>query len=106
MSGRRHGRSVRIEMLASDYETRISKRAPSFSVSSDDGKLKPAGDTPAAVEKALAPLSADARWRGVEVEAGSEGIVVRRRVKGRARTEALWMDDLWLAERFADAVAE
>ena len=106
MSGRRHGRSVRIEMLASDYETRVSKRAPSFSVTSDDGKLKPAREAPAAVAGALDPLSADARWRGVEVEGGSEGIVVRRRVKGRARMESLWMDDLWLAERLADAVAD
>jgi hypothetical protein len=38
-----------------------------------------------------------------EAEGGADGIVVRRRVGGGASTEALWMDDLWLAERLADA---
>jgi hypothetical protein len=62
------------------------------------------GDAPAAVVKALEPLSADLWWRRVTAEGGADGIVVRRRVRGGASTEALWMDDLWLAERLADAV--
>jgi hypothetical protein len=71
---------------------------------SEGGKLGVEGDTPAAVVKALEPLSADPRWRRVTAAGVADGIVVRRRVRGRPSTEALWMDDLWLAERLADAV--
>jgi hypothetical protein len=39
------------------------------------------------------------------VEAGDDGIVVKRRGNVKASEERRWMDDLWLAERLADAVA-
>ncbi len=104
MSGTRHGRKVRIELEGSEYETTVSGRTPSFSVAGADGRLATKGDAPAAVKESLEPLSADPRWREVEVEGGADGIAVRRRLRGSASTEALWMDDLWLAERLADAV--
>jgi hypothetical protein len=104
MSGTRHGRQVRIELDGGKYETTLGGRTPRFSLASDGGKLGVEGDAPAAVVKALEPLSADPRWRRVTAAGGADGIVVRRRVRGGASTEALWMDDLWLAERLADAV--
>jgi hypothetical protein len=66
--------------------------------------LRP-GDAPAAVRDALAALEPAARWRGVKVEAGDDGLLVKRRGSVRASEERRWMDDLWLAERLADAVA-
>jgi hypothetical protein len=51
-------------------------------------------------------LGPAARWRGVTVEAGEEAIVVRRPGGATAGAEQRWMDDLWLAERLADAVTE
>lgn len=105
MAGHRHGRAVRIELDARSFETRVAQRAPSFKISGKDGRLAAAGDAPAAVRDALAALEPAARWRGVKVEAGDDGIVVKRRGSVRASEERRWMDDLWLAERLADAVA-
>lgn len=105
LAGHRHGRAVRIELDASSYETRVAQRAPSFQVSGKDGRLAAAGDAPAAVRDAVAALEPAARWRGVKVEAGDDGIVVKRRGGVRTSEERRWMDDLWLAERLADAVA-
>jgi hypothetical protein len=56
------------------------------------------------VREALSGLGSAARWRGVKVEAGEDGIVVRRRASATATSEQRWMDDLWLAERLASAV--
>src|SRR5215218_2566513 len=52
----------------------LDGRTPRFSVASDEGKLAAEGDAPAAVAKALEPLSADERWRRVTAEGGAEGI--------------------------------
>jgi hypothetical protein len=104
MEGTRHRRKVRVELYSKQYETTVSKRSPSFTVAAKDGKLEPGADAPAAIAKALDALSADSRWRSVEVEGGGDGIVVKRKVRSSEATHALWMDDLWLAERLADAV--
>ncbi len=104
MEGNRHGRSVRIELDAGDYTTTLSGKTSAFKVSSDGGRLVAGERAPRAVREALEPLSADARWKSVEVSGGANGVVVERHVRATsAPTQQLWMDDLWLAERLADA---
>ena len=41
------------------------------------------------------------RWKGMDLEAGGDGITVERR---RDSSGFDWLCDLWLAERLADAV--
>jgi hypothetical protein len=106
ITGRRYGRPVRIEMDAKRFETRVATRSPTFSVRSRDRRLEPAGDAPAGVREVLSVLGPAARWRGVTVEAGEEGIVVSRRGGATAASEQRWMAALWLAERLADAITE
>jgi hypothetical protein len=102
MEGKRYGRQVRIELEAGEYRTALSGATPSFKVRSEDGRLTAGERAPKAVREAIEPLSADRRWKSVEAGGGPEGVVVERRIRGRA-SEQLWMDDLWLAERLGDA---
>ena len=103
ITGRRHGNAVRIEMDSKSFRTRVGNRSPAFKVASKDGKLSATGDAPAAVREVLAALGAASRWRGVKAEGGADGILVTRRSSATASTEQRWMDDLWLAERLAEA---
>ncbi len=102
MEGERHGRKVRIELEGGEYRTALSGATSSFKVKGEDGRLTAGERAPKAIREAIEPLSADRRWKSVEASGGADGVVVERRVRGRA-SEQLWMDDLWLAERLADA---
>jgi len=106
ITGRRHDRAVRIEMDSKRFETRVAERAPAFEVASKDGRLSPDGAAPDGVRSALAAIEPGSRWRGVKAEASEEGILVTRRGSVTAATEQRWMDDLWLAERLADAAGK
>jgi hypothetical protein len=103
IEGTRHGRKVRVELEAGGYRTALSGSTSTFSVNSEDGRLVAGGRAPKAVREAVEPLSADKRWKSVEVSGGSDGVVVERKVRGTASSQQLWMDDLWLAERLAGA---
>ncbi len=65
-----------------------------FRVQSDKGKLVPDKGAPEAVAEAITSLRKAKRWRGIEVNAGPEGISVERKSKGMN----MWLYDLWLAE--------
>ena len=52
---------------------------------------------------ALRALRPHQRWANVRVTGGPDGILVERRHGVNGGDEELWLDDLWLAERLADA---
>ena len=99
VEGERHGRLVHIETIDKTSVTVVQAAVPPFAVQSDDGKLVPGEGTPEAVVKALKILRKAKRWRGTTVEAGPEGIGIRRQSKGTN----MWLYDLWLAEYLAQA---
>lgn len=104
LSGKRHGRdvSVRFEsgVVRPVSEVAVAVEAPEFELDARDGRLRAADGTPSSVNAATAELPASAKWQGVRVEGGPDGIVVQR--EGNAQGE--WLCDLWLAERLADAL--
>jgi hypothetical protein len=102
VEGRRHGRSVEITLDAGRYRTRLSGVVEEFHVRSEDGRLVASERSPEAVRSAIESLSPDERWKGVEAKGGSGGVTVFHRAKGRAASQGLWFDDLWLAEALAD----
>jgi hypothetical protein len=105
MRGDRHGREVIVRVGGDGCETYVVGDFPAFSVRADRrGTLVADAETPAAVREVLAGLSADPRWRSVRLTAGRDGIEVARRLRGAARTQSLWLDDLWLAELVVAAV--
>jgi hypothetical protein len=101
LSGRRHGRAVTARLGGEDRsgasEIGVAIAAPRFEAKSRDGRLRPAGGTPAAIVGALAAVPNSTRWKGVQIEGGPQGIVVSR----RGGEQSDWLSDLWLAERLA-----
>jgi hypothetical protein len=106
VEGKRRGREVRIELAAGRYTTTLSGAVADFHVRSEDGRLIGSERSPDAVRGAVAALSPDERWRGVEVKGGAEGVTVFHRAKGKAASQGLWFDDLWLAERLAEIAGD
>lgn len=103
VEGSRHGRSVEIRIDAGRYRTRLGGAVAEFHVRSEDGRLAASERSPEAVRAAVASLSPDERWKGVEAKGGADGVTVLHRVKGsKAGSQGLWFDDLWLAERLAE----
>ena len=100
VEGERQGRLVHIETLDRYSLTVLQANLPEFKVHSDDGKLVPERGAPEAVTKALKSLRKAKRWRGIEVNAGPEGIGVQRESKGTN----MWLYDLWLAEYLLDSI--
>jgi hypothetical protein len=100
VAGARHGRLVHIETIDRYSLTVLQANLPEFRVQSNDGKLIPARGAPEAVAKALKSLRKAKRWRGIEVNAGPEGIGVQRESKGTN----MWLYDLWLAEYLLDKI--
>lgn len=99
VEGERHGHLVHIETIDKHSLTVVQAAAPPFAVQSDNGKLLPDEDAPEAVVNALKSLRKAKRWEGIAVDAGPEGIGVRRQSKGTN----MWLYDLWLAEYLAQA---
>jgi hypothetical protein len=105
VEGERHGRSVEIRLDAGRYRTRLSGAVAEFHVRSEDGRLIASARSPESVRAALESLTPDDRWKGVEVEGDTDGVTVFHHAKGRAASQGLWFDDLWLAESLADRAA-
>jgi hypothetical protein len=101
VEGERHGRLVHIETIDIHSLTVLQARLPEFKVQSDDGKLIPDKGAPETVVRALKSLRKAKRWRGIEVNAGSEGIGIQRQSKGTN----MWLYDLWLAEYLLDKIS-
>lgn len=106
LSGMRHGRSVEVRMTSRGSTVRVAAPAPVFRGSSHEGRLRL--DEPDAGGR-VAPLLAGAdtdRWRRVAFGGGPDGITVERGTSQAEALEARWLEDLWLAERLADAVGD
>ena len=100
VEGERHGRLVYIEMIGKYCLTIVRASLPEFIVKSDAGKLIPNTGTPEQVVRALKRLRKAKRWRGIEVNAGTEGIGIQRKSRGTN----MWLYDLWLAEYLLDKI--
>jgi len=94
IEGKRHGRIVHIETIGIYNLTVLQANPPEFRVRSEEGKLFPDRGASEAVTKALKSLPKAKRWRSIKVNAGPEGIGVKRESKGTN----MWLYDLWLAE--------
>ncbi len=105
VEGERHGRSVEIRLDAGRYRTRLGGAVEEFHVRSEDGRLIASERSPGAIRAAVESLTPDDRWKGVEVKGDDDGVTVFHRAKGRAASQGLWFDDLWLAERLAELTA-
>jgi hypothetical protein len=101
LEGERNGRRVSMRREG-DGPTLISVGGtyPEFTVKSDGDRLRAARGAPPEVGRALGSLGRSKRWKGIELQAGADGILVQRR-----RDSGFdWLCDLWLAERLADAL--
>lgn len=105
VAGERHGRAVELRIDAKRYRTRVAGGVPEFHVRSEGGRLLASERSPAPVHEALATLSADDRWDGVEVKGGGEGVTVYRHFGRLGSTQSGYLDDLWLAEGLAERLA-
>jgi hypothetical protein len=103
ISGERHGRTVEIRLGATESQTTVGGSAPGFKVEGDDGRLAASDRTPAELRKIVDEIGSDPRWKKVEATGTADGVVVSRRLRSSQATQQLWMADLWLAERLADA---
>jgi len=103
MSGKRHGRGVEVRIDARDSQVLVAGSSPAFSIEGEDGRLVAGRRAPAALRKAVESLGPDRRWKNVKVTGTADGIAVDRRLRTSQQAEQLWMTDLWLAERLAEA---
>jgi hypothetical protein len=98
MIGERHGRRVEVHQEQGRSETTVRDPVAQFEARVRRGRFSVengASDAAAVLEA----ISSSERWKGVQIHAGPNGIVVDR--KG---DPAAWLCDLWLAERLADAL--
>jgi hypothetical protein len=103
MEGERYGREIEIGIGADRYRIRLRGATREFHVRSEDGRLIASESSPEAIRAAVASLTPDERWEGVEAESGPQGVFVRHGVEGMKRKqEGLWYLDLWLAEKLAE----
>lgn len=98
VEGERHGRLVHIETIDKHSLTVLQAKLPEFRIQSNGGKLVSGKNAPETVVKAIKNLRKAKRWQGIQVYAGSKGIVVQRESKGTN----MWLYDLWLAEYLLD----
>lgn len=105
LSGVRHSRPVEVRMASRGSTVRVAAPAPAFRGGSHEGRLRL--DEPDAGGRVAALLAGtDARWGRVTFTGGPDGIVVTRRTSQTEALEARWLEDLWLAERLAQAVSD
>lgn len=105
LSGVRHGRPVEVRMTGRACTVRVGAPAPAFRGSSHEGRLRLDEPDPDGLVAAVLARATEARWRRVTFAGGPDGIVVERRTSQAEALEARWLEDLWLAERLADAVS-
>jgi hypothetical protein len=100
--GTRHGRHVSISIPADGGPTTTTLTGPfeKLHAAAKGERLVAKPGAPMAVNAVLDPLSASSYWKGVEVTAGPDGLVVERKRDGGQH----WMRDLWLAEHVAEAL--
>lgn len=103
--GERHGRTVRIEQAMRASYVHVAQPVPAFAARERELALVPEPGAPPSIAAALSELSAHPRWANVRVTGGADGVLVEREGGSSAAFQALWLDDLWLAERLADAAA-
>ncbi|MFC2064920.1 hypothetical protein ACFLXB_07475, partial [Chloroflexota bacterium] len=89
---------VHIETIDKYSLTVLEVRMPEFALSSMDGRLTPAENTPKKIVDAFKGLRKAKRWQGIQVSSGPEGIAVQR----ESRKMNMWLYDLWLAEYLAN----
>jgi hypothetical protein len=100
--GVRHGRRVSARIGLLGTEVSVACATPPFQAVTDAGRFIPGDGTPEALATLLARTGSPARWRSAEVVADGSAITIRRRRTGSDMPD-WWLDDLWLAERLADA---
>jgi hypothetical protein len=101
-TGTRHGRQVTVQIPADggSTATTLSGSFEKLEVAARGERLVAKPGAPMAVNAVLDPLRASSYWKGVQVTAGPEGLVVERKRDGGLH----WMRDLWLAEHLAEAL--
>ena len=104
--GERHGRAVEIRIDSNRHRTKVAAAVPELHVRSENGQLRASERSPKAVHDALAGLSPDRRWEGVEAKGGADGITVFHRIGSRGGETQGYLDDLWLAESLADLLGQ
>jgi hypothetical protein len=102
-AGARHGRQVTVRIPADGggTTTTLTGSFEELKAAARGERLIARPGAPMAVNAVLDPLRASSYWKGVEVTAGADGLVVERKRGGGQH----WMRDLWLAERLADALS-
>lgn len=104
-TGERHGRHVAVTLGADQSSIVIALPNPaalSFAIGADaDGALLATGEVPLALEAALHTLTANRRWRGLQIAADGSRVVLDR----PASTQGSWLHDLWITEFVADLIA-
>ena len=102
VAGERHGRKVELRIDADRYRTKVDAAVPELHVRSERGELRASEKSPRPVHDALAGLTRDGRWEGLEVKGGPDGITVFHALDNRRGGTQGYLDDLWLAERLAE----
>jgi hypothetical protein len=96
LRGERHGREVTVTIAGGRTETHVAAPIAPVRLKGYRQRVRVDGADPA-VEALVAGIPASARWTGMRLEAGQDGITVRR-----SGTSEAWLFDLWLAERLAE----
>jgi hypothetical protein len=102
-AGERHGRPVWIEQTVPASSVQVAQPVPTFAARERQLALVPEPGAPPPVAAALLELSPHPRWANIRVTGGADGVLVEREGGSSAAFQALWLDDLWLAERLAAA---
>jgi hypothetical protein len=97
--GERRGRSVRLEIKGKHSVIFLDFPIAEFKIESSTGKFEGAEQLPPELKSAL-DLPKAKRWQHVRIEGSQRGIKIERTSRG----QNMWLYDLWLAERLADAV--
>jgi hypothetical protein len=99
--GERRGRGVRLETKGRHSLTFLDFPIAEFKLESPTGKFGGAEKLPAELRSAL-ELPKAKRWQQVRIEGSQRGIKIERTSRG----QNMWLYDLWLAERLAEAVED
>jgi len=96
--GERRGRSVRLEIKGKHSVIFLDFPIAEFKIESPKGKFEGAEKLPVELISAL-ELPRAKRWQQVRIEGSQQGIKIERTSRG----QNMWLYDLWLAERLAEA---
>jgi hypothetical protein len=99
LEGKRNGRSVSLNQEERTSLTVVKASTPTFGAKARDGRIRADSGAPETVTAVLDALPRSTGWKGVKVRGGPGTIEVER--KG---DPSVWLRDLWLAERLAEAL--